>query len=102
MKRFALAAAAILVAGTNLLAQNAIQSASGPKAASAPAKRTPHYVDPSVLDLSRLILRPPDQESEMTRKELADVHQIQLARTLAQVAAAQADDREEDILCSQM
>ena len=60
-------------------------------------KRTPYYVDPGILDLSRLILHPPDQSSETTKKELAALHKIELNRTPEQVAAAQADDREEDI-----
>lgn len=79
------------------LAQNAAQAPSGTKPNSAPLKRIPYYVNPSVLDLSHLILPSPGQDSETTRKELADLHQIELTRTPAQIAAAQADDREEDI-----
>ncbi len=97
MTRFALAVATILVAGTNLFAQNAAQTPSGAKTNPAPLRRTPYYVDPSVLNLSHLILPAPGQDSETTRKELADLHQIELTRTPTQIAAAQADDREEDI-----
>jgi acid phosphatase (class A) len=60
-------------------------------------KRTPYFVDPSILDLSQIFLLPPAQESETTKGELAYIHRVELTRTPEQVAAAQADDREEDL-----
>lgn len=98
MTRIASAVVAALFAGAIAIpAQSPTPSSSGPKPASASMKRTPYYIDPGILDLSRLILRPPDQSSETTKKEIADLHKIELNRTPEQVAAAQADDREEDI-----
>jgi acid phosphatase (class A) len=61
------------------------------------AKRTPYYVDSSILDLSLILPLPPTQDSETTKTELAYVHHIEQTRTPEQVAAAQVDDREEDL-----
>lgn len=98
MTRISSAVAATLLTGAiAVLAQNPAPQSPGTKPATAPMKRTPYYVDPGVLDLSRLILHPPDQSSETTKKELGELHKIELNRTPEQVAAAQADDREEDI-----
>jgi len=40
---------------------------------------------------------PPTQDSQATKAELAYVHRVEQTRTPEQVAAAQADDREEDL-----
>jgi acid phosphatase (class A) len=61
------------------------------------ARRTPYFIDPSVLDLSLILPLPPSQDSETTKAELAYVHRVEQTRNPEQVAAAQADDREEDL-----
>ena len=61
------------------------------------AKRTPYFVDPSILDLSQILMLPPAQDSETTKRELDYIHHVELTRTPEQIAAAQADDREEDL-----
>ena len=71
------------------------QTPDAPKAAK-PAKAG-YYIDVKVLDLSLIVPPPPAQDSETTKAELAELHRIELARTPAQVAAAQADDKEETI-----
>jgi len=64
--------------------------------ASKPAKAA-YYIDTKVLDLSLVVPLPPAQDSETTKAELAELHRIEQTRTPAQVAAAQADDKEETI-----
>jgi acid phosphatase (class A) len=53
--------------------------------------------DPAPLNLGNIVPPPPGQESETAKAELAALHQIEQTRTSAQIAAAQADDHEEDI-----
>ena len=95
-----LTAAAVLTgSGSGALAQSpAPVPASGPSDQKpAPPKRTAFYVDPAVLDLIPLVAAPPAQDSETTRREIAENLRLEHDRTPAQAAAAQADDREEDI-----
>jgi acid phosphatase (class A) len=68
-----------------------------PSALNSAVHRTPFYVDPSLLDLSTILPLPPAQDSAVTTSELRYVHQIEQERTSAQVTAAQADDREENL-----
>ena len=65
--------------------------------AKAPKQRIANYLDSSILDLSLILPPPPAQDSAITRAELAEIHQIEQARTPAQVAAAQTDDHREDL-----
>jgi acid phosphatase (class A) len=46
---------------------------------------------PSIVDLSKLLPPPPDEDSEQGRAELAEVLRYQKTRTPSQVALAQAD-----------
>ena len=65
-----------------------------------PAKavvKTAYFVDTSVLEMGPLVSSPPAQDSATTKAELAEVHRVETVRTAEQVAAAQADDQEEDI-----
>ena len=57
------------------------------------------FVDPGQLHLDYVLLPPPpaDKNSEAEKADLAELHRIEQARTPAQVAAAQADEREMDI-----
>jgi acid phosphatase (class A) len=71
-----------------------------PMAAARPAAAAPkvaYYFDPVVLDLPDLIPNPPAVDSAANQAELADLHRIEAARTPAQVAAAKADEDEEDM-----
>lgn len=62
--------------------------------------KAPHasrFLDPATLNLNLLIAHPPAQNSSVTNSELRELHAIENNRTNAQVAAAQADDAEQDI-----
>ncbi|WP_242617698.1 acid phosphatase [Edaphobacter modestus] len=89
--------AIVLLTSSTLLAQSLDQ----PPATEAPgmlgAKRTPYFVDPSAFDLSLILPLPPAQDSATAKEELAYVHRVEQTRTPEQIAAAQADDREEDL-----
>jgi acid phosphatase (class A) len=61
------------------------------------APKSAYYIDTSVLGMGLLVQPPPTQDSAVTKAELAEVHRVEDTRTPAQVAAAQADDKEEDI-----
>jgi acid phosphatase (class A) len=61
------------------------------------AKRTAYFVDPSTLSLQSLVLPPPAADSTTTKTEISLLHQIEAARTTAQVTAAQADDADQTI-----
>jgi acid phosphatase (class A) len=56
-----------------------------------------YYFDPTVLDLPNLIPNPPAVDSAANKAELAELHRIEATRTPAQVAAAKADEDEEDM-----
>lgn len=56
-----------------------------------------YYTQNAPPDLSGIIPPPPAQNSDTTKAELAELHRIQQSRTPAQVAAAQDDDKHEDI-----
>jgi acid phosphatase (class A) len=71
--------------------------AQAPAAPHVQAANTAFYTLSAPLDLSGVIPAPPSQNSDTTKAELAELHQIQLSRTPAQVAAAQYDDQHEDI-----
>jgi acid phosphatase (class A) len=63
----------------------------------AAAPKTAYYFDPAVLDLSALVPDPAAPGSAADNAELLQLHEIERTRTAAQVAAAQADEKEEDI-----
>ncbi len=71
--------------------------AQAPAAPHVQAANTGYYTRSAPPDLSGIIPPPPAQNSDTTKSELAVLHQIQQSRTPAQVAAAQDDDRHEDI-----
>jgi acid phosphatase (class A) len=56
-----------------------------------------YYTQGAPPDLSGILPPPPAQNSDTTKAELTLLHQIQQSRTPAQVAAAQDDDRHEDM-----
>jgi len=62
-----------------------------------PAKAPGYYLDPAGLRLASILAAPPAYDSAATQAELVILHQIETARTPAQIAAAKADDAEEDI-----
>ena len=57
-----------------------------------PIQRNAYFIDPTLLDLTLILPPPPAQASEITKAELSEIH-----RTQEQIAAAQADDQEDDI-----
>lgn len=61
------------------------------------AVKAAYFVDTNVLVMGPLVAGPPAQDSATTKAELAEVHRVEQVRTAEQVAAAQADDQEEDI-----
>jgi acid phosphatase (class A) len=72
------------------------QTMKPPKAAGMPPK-TAYYIDPTVLDLAVIVPEPPAVGSPMQKAELAELHRIEATRTPEQVAAAKADENEEDM-----
>jgi acid phosphatase (class A) len=56
-----------------------------------------YYTQNAPPDLSEIIAPPPPQNSDTTKIELTELHQIEQSRTPAQVAAAQKDDQGENI-----
>lgn len=55
------------------------------------------FLDEATLRLDLVIAGPPAQNSSITQSELRDLHTIESSRSSSEVAAAQADDAEEDI-----
>ncbi|WP_047488816.1 phosphatase PAP2 family protein [Terriglobus sp. TAA 43] len=55
------------------------------------------FLADSPLDVSLLVQQPPANNSETTQQELKQLHTIEQSRSSQDVAAAQADDSEEDI-----
>lgn len=56
-----------------------------------------YYIDPMVMNLQALIPDPPAADSATTKAELAELHKIEQARTPEQVAAAKADEADEEL-----
>jgi acid phosphatase (class A) len=63
----------------------------------APSVHNTYAVDPLALNLNLILPPPPARNSAITAAELAELHRIEVTRTPAQIAQAQADDHEEDI-----
>src|ERR1700744_2564822 len=82
--------------GFRCLAAEGKPLAAAPHAASAPAVHA-YFIDPAVLDLAIYLTPPPASGSEITKHELVELHRVEATRTPQQVAAAKADDKEEDI-----
>ena len=59
--------------------------------------RAAYYIDPLPLHLNLILPPPPARDSTTTKAELTELHRIEATRTPAQVAKAEADDKEEDI-----
>ncbi len=69
----------------------------GAAQSAAPSKHTAYYVDPQTLPIRHLIPAPPAPADPQAVADLAEVHRLETSRTAAQIAAAKADDEEEDI-----
>jgi acid phosphatase (class A) len=91
------AASVIVLVSTTLFAQPPSDRPSEQRSNAVPAKRIPYFVDPSLLDLALILPLPPTQDSQTTKAELPYVHHVEQTRTPEKIAAAQADDREEDL-----
>jgi acid phosphatase (class A) len=66
------------------------------KPAGAPPK-VAYYIDPTVMNLPALIPNPPTDGSSDQKAELGVLHSIESSRTQKDVAAAKADEAEEDL-----
>ncbi len=73
------------------------QTAKPAKPGAVVAPKAAYYIDPAVLDLPALIPDPPAVDSPANKAELVELHRIEQSRTPAQVAAARADEDEEDM-----
>jgi acid phosphatase (class A) len=97
MRQKSLAATlAILLVSSSLRGQKNVDSAIE-KSSKALSSHNAYFIDPLVIDLLPILPPPPDQNSDTTKVELADLHRIEKSRTPQQVASAQADDQEQDI-----
>jgi acid phosphatase (class A) len=54
-------------------------------------------VDPAELHLDDIIAPPPSEDAATVNAELAELHRIEQRRTKAEVTAAQADEKQEDM-----
>lgn len=61
------------------------------------AAKEPLLLDPAGLKLADMLPSPPAQNSATVKAELQELHQIEQSRTPAQVAAAQADEKQQNI-----
>jgi acid phosphatase (class A) len=96
-KRLATSLAALLLSA-NLFGQIPSANSAGSDASSRmPSIHTAYYLESLPLHLDLILPLPPARESAITAAELAELHRIETIRTPAQIAQAQADDREEDI-----
>lgn len=91
-------ALAVLLVSSPLLTS---QSSSAHLSASAASVRTDRptstFLAGSPLNVSLLVQRPPSDDSAITTRELKELHALEQSRSPQEVAAAQADDTEEDI-----
>lgn len=71
------------------------QTPKPPKPAAAP--KVAYYIDPAVLDLPALLPDPPSSGSAENDAQLAELHRIERTRTPAQIAAAKADEANENL-----
>lgn len=65
--------------------------------AQAKPSKQPNYVQPELLHIERMLPSPPAADSVADRHEFRELLRLQKQRTAAEVAAAKADDEEEDI-----
>jgi len=61
------------------------------------APKAAYYIDPAALDLPALLPDPPAVGSAENNAQLAELHSIESTRTPTQVAAAKADEAQEDM-----
>jgi acid phosphatase (class A) len=86
----------LLVVSSNLGAQNSHSDPALHQSNNDP-KHPPYFTDSAILNVSALLAPPPAADSAISRTELTDVHVAEQTRTSQQVAAARADDQEQDI-----
>lgn len=87
-----------LISSSAYSAQNKPADSNIDKTGKSPAAHTTAYfIDPTLLNLALIVPPPPAQNSETTKSELVDLHQIESLRTSPQIHAAQTDDKEQDI-----
>jgi acid phosphatase (class A) len=85
------------IASILLLSCASVALAQAPAPASNDGARAPYFLDTKVVDATVLLPGPPAADSTTAKDELKELHAIEVARTPAQVEAAKADDKEEDI-----
>ena len=89
--------AALLGVSTSAPAQAVSAPAMKPAKPAGTPPKTPYYIDPLVLNLTSLVPDPPAVGSAQNNAELAELHRIEQTRTPEQVAAAKADENQEDL-----
>jgi acid phosphatase (class A) len=87
----------VLLVSSSLNGQTKRVDSAIEKSSKAPSSHNAYFIDPLVIDLLPILPPPPDQNSDTTKAELVDLHRIEKSRTPKQIAAAQADDQEQDI-----
>jgi acid phosphatase (class A) len=88
----------VMVCAWALIAASASVSAQTMQAKSAgAAAKVAYYGDPAALNLPEVIPDPPVVGSAANKAELTELHRIEATRTSVQVAAAKADENEEDM-----
>jgi acid phosphatase (class A) len=63
----------------------------------AQSARKPVFVTPEQLQIAPMLPSPPAADSKQAAAEFAELHRLQETRTAAQIAAAKADEGEEDM-----
>ena len=88
---------AIVLASVSLDGQTQHVDPAADKSIQASSSHTAYFIDPLVINLLPILPPPPAQDSDITKAELVELHRIEKLRNPQQIAAAQADDKEQDI-----
>jgi acid phosphatase (class A) len=94
-KRFA-GALLLILASSPLGAQMQKSRAASELSSNTPAHTT-YFTGPTILNVALVLEPPPSPNSVTTQTELAIIHGVEQTRTPQQIAAARADDKEQDI-----
>jgi acid phosphatase (class A) len=86
---------AILVATSNLYAQQPKTDRVSDRADK--SAHAANFIDPNLLNIASILPPPPAGDSDTAKADLAVVHHAEQTRTSEQIAAARADDQEQDI-----
>jgi acid phosphatase (class A) len=87
----------LLLLTPSLVGAQKQQSDAPPQSSSKAPTHGVYFANPAALDAALLLAPPPTPDSPTTHAELALIHRVEQTRTAQQIAAAQADDQEQDI-----